>query len=177
MRLLDFQERQLLKDLEDELLDILLVFDSLYNTIQALLRHYNQFCLASEVESKNDAFDYISDALSEKSEDVVLNRKKIQSLHTKVKGTIELVSSGLSCVGDPQVTTWTQLSNLLDLGNGFSLKQLAEEAKNENTTIRKLAEKSTGDAAAVKVLTIITLIYLPATVVSVSIAVEIFRSS
>lgn len=34
--------------------------------------------------------------------------------------------------------------------------------------MRKLTEKSTKDAAAVKVLTIITLIYLPATVVSVS---------
>lgn len=34
--------------------------------------------------------------------------------------------------------------------------------------MRELTEKSTKDAAAVKVLTIITLIYLPATVVSVS---------
>ena len=34
--------------------------------------------------------------------------------------------------------------------------------------MRKLTEKSTQDAAAVKVLTMITLIYLPATVVSVS---------
>ena len=33
--------------------------------------------------------------------------------------------------------------------------------------MRKLTEKSTDDAAAVKVLTVITLIYLPATVVSV----------
>lgn len=34
--------------------------------------------------------------------------------------------------------------------------------------MRELTEKGTKDAAAVKVLTIITLIYLPATVVSVS---------
>ena len=34
--------------------------------------------------------------------------------------------------------------------------------------MRKLTEKSTQDAAAVKVLTMITLVYLPATVVSVS---------
>lgn len=61
-----------------------------------------------------------------------------------------------------------QLSSLLDLGNGNSLKTLAEEARQENTTMRKLTEKSTQDAAAVKVLTMITLVYLPATVVSVS---------
>jgi len=60
-----------------------------------------------------------------------------------------------------------QLSSLLDLGNGVSLKELAEEARHENTIVRRLAEKSAGDAAAVKVLTIITLIYLPVNVVSV----------
>lgn len=61
-----------------------------------------------------------------------------------------------------------QLSSLLDLGNGHSLRQLAEESRQENLTIRSLTEKSTQDGAAVKVLTMITLIYLPATVVSVS---------
>ncbi len=45
---------------------------------------------------------------------------------------------------------------------------LAEEARKENFTMRTLTEKGSQDAAAVKVLTIITLIYLPATVVSVS---------
>jgi hypothetical protein len=51
---------------------------------------------------------------------------------------------------------------------GHSLKTLAEEARIENTTMRRLTEKATADAAAVKVLTIMTLVYLPATVVSVS---------
>ena len=71
-----------------------------------------------------------------------------------------------STLGD--FTDGEKLSNILDLGNGFSLKQLGEEARNENVTMRRLAEKSTEDSAAVKVLTIITLIYLPATVVSVN---------
>ena len=60
------------------------------------------------------------------------------------------------------------MSSLLDLGNGHSLKLLAEEARTENVTMRRLTEKATQDAAAVKVLTIMTLVYLPATVVSVS---------
>ena len=54
------------------------------------------------------------------------------------------------------------------MGNGHALELLAEEARRENINIRRLTEKGTRDAAAVKVLTIITLIYLPATVVSVS---------
>lgn len=61
-----------------------------------------------------------------------------------------------------------QLSSLLDLNNGEALRKLAEEARKENQTMRILTEKGTRDAAAVKVLTIMTLIYLPATVVSVS---------
>lgn len=61
----------------------------------------------------------------------------------------------------------TQLSGILELGNGVSLKLLVEEARNENTTTRKLIEKSAQDASAVKVLTIITLIFLPSTAVAV----------
>ena len=40
----------------------------------------------------------------------------------------------------------------------------------ENTSMRELTEKATEDAAAVKVLTIMTLVYLHTTVVSVSLA-------
>jgi hypothetical protein len=47
------------------------------------------------------------------------------------------------------------------------LKELAQEVRSENAVMRVLAEKTTRDAAAVKVLTVITLIYLPATVVAV----------
>lgn len=65
------------------------------------------------------------------------------------------------------------LSSFLDLSSGYSLQNLAQESSKENEEMRrltdrmhKLAEKSTQDAAAVKVLTILTLIYLPITVVS-----------
>jgi hypothetical protein len=54
------------------------------------------------------------------------------------------------------------------LGNGRSLEDLGKEAREENCQIHELAKKSTQDAAAVKVLTIMMLVYLPATVVSVS---------
>lgn len=64
--------------------------------------------------------------------------------------------------------TTPQLSSLLDLENGRALKTLAQDARWESQAMRNLTEKATRDAAAVKVLTIITLVYLPATVVSVS---------
>ncbi|KAK5053839.1 hypothetical protein LTR84_001801 [Exophiala bonariae] len=65
------------------------------------------------------------------------------------------------------------LSSFLDLSSGYSLQNLVKESGKENEEMRKLsermrelAEESTQDAAAVKVLTILTLIYLPVTVVS-----------
>jgi hypothetical protein len=65
------------------------------------------------------------------------------------------------------------LSSLLDQSSGHALETLAQESRNENMEMRalsermhKLTEKATQDAAAVKVLTIMTLIYLPATVIS-----------
>jgi hypothetical protein len=53
------------------------------------------------------------------------------------------------------------------LGSGHSLEDLGKEAREENTQIHQLTKRSTQDAAAVKVLTIIMLVYLPATVVLV----------
>jgi Mg2+ and Co2+ transporter CorA len=50
----------------------------------------------------------------------------------------------------------------------FALQSLEREAQSENATMRQLAEKGNRDATSVRILTIITLIYLPCTVVSVS---------
>ena len=62
------------------------------------------------------------------------------------------------------------MSSLLDLENGYALKELAEESSKDNDAMRMLTEKATQDAAAVKVLTVITLIYLPASAVSVGLS-------
>jgi len=48
------------------------------------------------------------------------------------------------------------------------LQSLAEESQNETRNIKQLTERSTRDAAAVRILTIVTLIYLPANVVAVN---------
>jgi hypothetical protein len=67
-----------------------------------------------------------------------------------------------------------KLSDLLDYenakiaqGNGEALTVIAHESREENTAMRGLTEKATNDAAAVKVITLITIVFLPTTVVSV----------
>ena len=62
-----------------------------------------------------------------------------------------------------------QLSSILEHGNQVSLVQLLDEAREETNTTRKLIEQSAQDASAVKVLTIITLIFLPSTAVAVNV--------
>jgi hypothetical protein len=59
--------------------------------------------------------------------------------------------------------------------NGYNLDQqmlalqnLEQQGQDENAIMRQLAEKGSRDSASVRILTIITLIYLPCTVVSVS---------
>ncbi|KAL2049176.1 hypothetical protein ABVK25_010526 [Lepraria finkii] len=136
-RLLGVEERQNLKEIEDDIIDILSVLDATADTIQSLLGKYRQFRrdIRSGLENLfGDGIDSIECALQERQKDVHMNRQKVEKLHAKVQGTTNLLSS------------------LLDLGSGNSLHHLTE--------------KGTQDAAAVKVLTIITLIYLPATVVS-----------
>ena len=54
------------------------------------------------------------------------------------------------------------------LGSGRSLEDLGKEAREENSQIHELTKKSVQDAFAVKVLTVMMLIYLPTTAVSVS---------
>ena len=89
----DVEERQRLKDLEDQIIDIISVLDSINDTIISLLEKYEQFCRDFDEESNSAAeFDSIEFALQERQRDVVSNRKKVERLHIKIKSTIKLVS-------------------------------------------------------------------------------------
>jgi Mg2+ and Co2+ transporter CorA len=81
--------------------------------------------------------------------------ERVDALRSELHGIADLVAS------------------FLDLRNGFALQSLAKDSAKENEEVRKLNESMhkltegrTQDSAVVKVLTILTLICLPATVVS-----------
>ncbi len=172
--LVEFEERQKLKQVEDKILDVKTVLDSTLDTVSSLIEKYTDLTKAEDVtfsEPTTPQRDFILFALQEKKREIVLIRKKIDVLHAKVQGTTKLVSLGPE---SGSVSNLFKLSGLLDHGNGLALRDLAVQAKHENEVMRQLTEKGTRDAAAVKVLTVITLIYLPATVVSVSIRRMLF---
>ncbi|KAI4188619.1 MAG: hypothetical protein LQ346_005282 [Caloplaca aetnensis] len=132
LKLLDIEERQALKDFEDKVLDVLLALDSTTHTIETLTEKYNRLC-----------------------QDQTFFGEEVG------RGDYDCIAVALQEKGQEIVLTRTKLSSLLDLGNGYALKVLAEESRKENAAMRGLAEKSTRDAAAVKVLTVIALVYLP----------------
>lgn len=62
----------------------------------------------------------------------------------------------------------TLLTDILTYENAFVLKVLAEEARIDNVAMVRLSAQAAEDSSAIRIITIITVIFLPATVVSVS---------
>lgn len=88
------EERQHLKELEDQILDVILVPGSTCDTILSLIENYRRFrqdpCVWEEPD--DGGYDAIDIAFQEKLRDVSSNREKARTLHAKLKSTIELVS-------------------------------------------------------------------------------------
>ncbi|KIW56964.1 hypothetical protein PV05_05575 [Exophiala xenobiotica] len=146
--------RQQLLVLDEKLLNAMLAVTATTDTISALSTSWES--LVRKCRSPDmDRFELMRTNFEHHQRSLKLLDAEIISLRTKLAGVTSLLSS------------------FLDLSSGYSLQRLAQESGKENEEMRrltdrmhKLAEKSTQDAAAVKVLTILTLIYLPVTVVS-----------
>lgn len=72
-----------------------------------------------------------------------------------------------------KVLTKCQISSLLERQGGHNIDQqiaalhkLERQGQDENIIMRQLAEKSSRDSSSMRILTIITMIYLPCTIVS-----------
>ncbi|KAF2848959.1 hypothetical protein T440DRAFT_519540 [Plenodomus tracheiphilus IPT5] len=156
----DFQK---LKGIEDQTCDALLCLESTLDTVNVLADMYNQCYRPSHKAgaSRRSAAkgpcigDAIFFSLLEKEKDVAYARKKAETLLAKIRNTRSLISTLLEC------------------RNGYNLHQqisalqsLQRQGQEENAIMRQLAEKGSRDSASVRILTIITLIYLPCTVVS-----------
>ncbi|TVY81366.1 Serine/threonine-protein kinase dkf-1 [Lachnellula suecica] len=148
----NFIDRQRLKRIEDKVLDLVIVFESLYNTLSKLQRQCQLHCV--EARCKDCSCSITIEEIEEQMNEVQQNLKKVEALHKKAQGTAHLLSDLLNYEN-------AQIAH----HNEKSLNDLAKESKEENSKMRILTERSSRDAAAVKILTVITLIYLPMTVV------------
>jgi Mg2+ and Co2+ transporter CorA len=146
--------RQELLTLDEKLLNSLLATSATADTLSSLLSAWES---QTEFPQTSDASytELIRTAFEDQKRDLHLITSQLETLRSKVSGATNVLSS------------------FLELSSGFSLQNLVKQSGKESEEMRKLSErmhtlakKNTQDAAAVKVLTILTMIYLPITVVS-----------
>ena len=144
-------ERQSLMILDEKVQNALSAIRHTKELLEAVIEEYQAMQRAQTGLAIADILTIFKNLLRET--DVLVLR--LQALQTRLQGVSNIVSS------------------FLELSSGFALQQLTRESRRENEAMRQLSErmhhlteKATRDAAAVKVLTIMTMIYLPATVVS-----------
>lgn len=127
-----------------------MVLDSLHDTVEALLDNYTD-CVRSSSQLYAGHQDTISRAFQAQMKDIAFSRRSVQSLQTRIQGANALLSS------------------LLAWRTSASLKQIAQEERRENNTLRRLNGKRENESSAVRILTVAILIYLPITAVCVRI--------
>jgi Mg2+ and Co2+ transporter CorA len=162
---IEVEDHQELKQIEDQTADLILCLDSTLDTVSTFMEMYEHFqthyaSKRSINEPLTDSayrFDAVLFALREKRRWIGEYRKKAEVLLSKVQNTRTLISS------------------LLERQSGHNTNQqisalhcLEKQGQDENSTMRQLAEKNSRDSSSMRILTIITMIYLPCTIVSVS---------
>ena len=86
--------RQYLKDLEDRIIDVRNVLESTGDLMVSIIDLYRQCRRDSQggtYEQEHGELDPIESALREKQRDVIAYKKSMETLHTKLKSTIETV--------------------------------------------------------------------------------------
>jgi hypothetical protein len=149
----DTVQRQSLMILDEKALNALLAVKSTRDTVSLFREFYQSAQMSTSTQTLISDHLYALFTENIHELDVLINR--LEALRTRLQGIANLVSS------------------FLDLHSSFALQELTKESRKENEEMRRLSEKmhhlterSAQDAVTVKVLTILTLIYLPTTVVS-----------
>ncbi|CAO2658701.1 Nn.00g064240.m01.CDS01 [Neocucurbitaria sp. VM-36] len=160
---IEVEDHQDLKQIEDEVSDLMLCLDSTLDTVSTFEEMYDHFrSHQDDTESIRESpsrsvygSDAVVFALKEKAKEILYTRKKAEALLSKVQNTRTLISS------------------LLERQSGHNIDQqiaalhkLERQGQDENVIMRQLAEKSSHDSSSMRILTIITMIYLPCTIVS-----------
>jgi hypothetical protein len=85
----NFVDRQRLKMTEDKILDLVIIFESLFNTISKLHLHCQNRCLGTECI--DCCCSAVLEAFEDQMNDVRLNLKKVDVLHKRAQSTAKLV--------------------------------------------------------------------------------------
>jgi hypothetical protein len=130
---IDFLDRQRIKMLEDKTLDLVVIFDSLLDTLSQLQRQCRRHCLGRLCENCKCAITV--EGFKEQIHDTQVNLRRVKVLHKRTQSTAQLLSDFLE-----------YQNARIALLNDKSLNALVEKTRDENTKMRSLTERSTRDA-------------------------------
>ncbi|KAJ8067309.1 hypothetical protein OCU04_004664 [Sclerotinia nivalis] len=147
----NFDNRQDLKYLEDLVMNLELILPNMQATIMRIrdqCQEYHQEAKNSMTANEEGALYSILQEFNEYINQANLHVQRATVLRKKIASTGQL------------------LLELLSQQEAISMKRLTEDSQLETKSMHQLTERSTKDAAAVKILTVITLVYLPTTIVA-----------
>jgi hypothetical protein len=75
--------------IEDKVLDLVIIFESLYNILSKLQQQHQSHCLGSDCVGC--VCSSIADELEEQMHEAQVNLKKADTLHKRAQGTAQLV--------------------------------------------------------------------------------------
>ncbi|KAF9738813.1 hypothetical protein PMIN06_004535 [Paraphaeosphaeria minitans] len=158
-----FEDHQELKMVEDRVADLILCLDSTLDTVATFEEMYEQFSRQQTIpssvsnEDRKSAYgvNIVVFSLRKWAREISYRQKQAKVLLKKVETTRTLISSLLE--QKTGLGTNEQLS---------AVRKLVEQGQEETALMRELAEKSSRDSSSMRILTIITMIYLPCTIVS-----------
>ncbi|KAG9233395.1 hypothetical protein BJ875DRAFT_464248 [Amylocarpus encephaloides] len=159
---MNFQDRQRLKMLEDKVIDLQVILPQLLDTVTELSHSLRSIDIDSKSKYNTAENVLIFDAFAEYIRELERNVHQAKILKKTAKSTTQLLSDLLAYEEAVALKELTKRSQ----DEAIALKELTRKSQEENKSMRYLAERSTKDAAAVKILTVITLIYLPTTIVA-----------
>lgn len=85
----NFVDRQRLKMIEDKVLDLVIIFESLHNTLSKLCKQCRAHCLGSNCV--DCSCSRTINELEEQMHEAEVNLKKADILHKRAQGTAQLV--------------------------------------------------------------------------------------
>ncbi|GFF79596.1 hypothetical protein IFM53868_02639 [Aspergillus udagawae] len=145
------EDRQRLKQLDDYITDMLVILQTMVDSISRIGKACRRHCRTSCNDTGSCLCSHTVEEFEEYAAEAQTSLNRAKVLRERVQSTEQL------CL---------HLSDLLAYEEAAALTQLAYASRIESEEMVKLAAQSARDAAAVKVLTIIGLVYLPTTIVS-----------
>ncbi|EAW14251.1 uncharacterized protein ACLA_072840 [Aspergillus clavatus NRRL 1] len=146
------EDRQRLKQLDYYITDMLVILQTMANLINRIGRSCKQNCQVCCSTAAPCSCNEKIEEFEEYTAEAKTYLDRAVWLKERVRSTEQL---------------YLHLSDLLAYEEAAALTQLAHASRTESQEMVKLAAQNARDAAAVKVLTIIGLVYLPTTIVSV----------